>query len=233
MLDNGHDDDKADDDSTVKSYYERFFQPEYNEMELNVILEKISAFCLSLFLFTTLLSTLMEIKFFLVLNFLTKSEYNAIHVIAFFNQYSALLLTLACTQILFIDAPNIRDLMLNCAALGFVVEVDNCFSALFSHSLRLPYLYSVRLRSDRVLSHIRDNYKNMKERTELRTAYATKKMAPLWNIHKVLAMYENFFMFFFIVVGVLMTGVGAYCIPNNQEMANLSGNKEFMRDLSG
>ena len=52
-------------------------------------------------------------------------------------------------------------------------------------------------------------------------------------IHKVLAMYENFFMFFFIVVGVLMTGVGAYCIPNNQEMANLSGNKEFMRDLSG
>ena len=227
------DDEYSEDDATIQSYYERNFEPEFNETKIVIIFEKITSLILSLFLLASLISTLVELKFFLVLNHISKSKWNGIHTFAFFSQYLSLILTLLCTQVLFIDSPSIRDQLLNCAALGFVVEVDNCFSVIFSHTLYIPTLPAVRVRCDKTLSHIKENFERLKERDELRKAYASKSFWKLYKVHKVLAVYENVALHMLLFIGVAMSFVATICIPNNQQFPNLFSLDQFKNEGPG
>ena len=227
VRDSKRDDDSTDDNAVVHSYYHRHFDSSFNTGHAVIIIEKIASFCLGMFLLSTLLGTLLEMKFFLILNYITKSNSNWIHNLAFFNQFISLVLTLVCTQVLFIDSPGITDLLLNCAALGFVVEVDNCFAWFYAKTFDFPTLRSVRNRCDLVVGHIKDNFERMEERSALRKAYGTRNMWALFKINKVLAIYDYVLIGVFMTIGIMLCLVSSVCLQNNQKYPNLSESEEF------
>ena len=167
-------DDSRDDDRTVRHKYDRSFEESYNEESHVILVERITAFFLALYLFASLLDTLLEVKIWLILAHATHSPWNILLDIGAFARLSAMFLTIICTQVLFIDSPEVRDLLLNCAALGFVAEVDNTMATFFKPYFScFPTLRDIRARCDRVLGHIKSNW----DRSEVGASHQSSPLA--------------------------------------------------------
>uniref|UniRef100_A0A7S2C2I3 Uncharacterized protein n=1 Tax=Florenciella parvula TaxID=236787 RepID=A0A7S2C2I3_9STRA len=131
-----------------------------------VILEKISSFFLSVYLMSTLTPTLAECSNFLLVNriFSSTNGEGFWLVIGCILQIISIIVVMLATQLLFLASPAIEDQLLNCAALGFLCEVDNAMAGSVAAS---PLSEEFNLRAQTVICHFIDTWEDSEEKEEL------------------------------------------------------------------
>lgn len=187
------------------------------EIRLTVIEEKITAFILSVYLSSSIVSTIQEAYCFLKLIHVFRkgasfTEHFWLYLGCVVEMISVVLIVVA-TQLLMIDSPTMTDQLLNCVALNFLQEVDNSVVLLTQF---FPGCQSFDVRSKFVLAHIVDNWETSTEKAAyVQDLETMKKEGTFRNVAKVLHRFQMVYWFYICFIIVLSTG-GSVCISRSQ-----------------
>lgn len=225
--------------SGVKMYFEHFAHTQVNitlnkailegvimntfseywtrETRYVVILEKMTAFILSVYLSSSIVSTIQEAWCFLKLAHVFRrgsafSERFWLYLGVTVQMMSVLMIVLA-TQLLFIDSPTMADQLLNCVALNFLVEVDN---SIVNLTQAFPGFQAFDIRSKFVTGHIVENWETSTERASyVQDLNKLKKDKSFKNVSKPLYYFQWIYIIYIFFVTAISV-LGSICISNSQ-----------------